>query len=320
MLLLKMIEKYIPLLLSCISDEGSALIPALVENNIPYLTCLYHVKLKAKLEDRHILNCLGLASSPDEYAMIKNEIYSKHKALAELLDVKSGGKTRWERLSIYEDPIPRDYHAASVLAEAYNSTFQRNMTMKWEPLPIFCKVHSQILGVLENIAGQQPDQDGLTESAHVFDAQCIKCASKITVAHSPDCSSEYICTNQQDSCKIHYDPKTKGNIPKCSCMQYENGGFPCPHMIAFAQFHQLDYHKWIHPRFFVQNYRELLGNIDIVDFPTVFVTCRQDKPSIIKPLGRKQSRRKSKGELSLSKRRRKSFLISPNRLIHHTKQ
>lgn len=320
LLLLKMIEKYIPLLFSCLSDEGVAIVPALEENNIPSLSCLYHLKLKARLEDRKILNELALASTPDQYYSIKENIISHHSNLAELLNIKFlSPKTRWEKISVFESLISRDYFAASVLSEAYNSTFKRPSIMKWEPLSIFCKVHCQILNVLEEIANQNPDRDGLTESAHHFLAASRNVADNTTVQLSPDCSSDYICTNAFGTCIVHYNPKTKGDIPTCTCLQHQNGGFPCPHMISFANFRNLNPINWIHKRYFVNEYRNLLENVELVYFPSSLVTCRTDKPSIIKPLGRKEKRLKSKGEVVIHRKRKgvPANAFRKKHLIHH---
>ncbi len=136
----------------------------------------------------------------------------------------------------------------------------------------------------------------LTDSADDWLDYAMTVAHHLTVIQSPLYLWKFEVYKEGDvstKCTVIIIPN---ETPTCKCRFFEDCGMPCIHMLAVAIKFKMDWGEWIHPRYFISNYKlHFQNNIQYPDFDRIIQT-NNDKPEKVGSLKQRNKRIPTPGE------------------------
>lgn len=287
-LLLSLFGEKVHLIKSCHTDDSQALIGSIEKAGIGNILCGFHISLICPASN--LFKLLISSKTSKEYEEIKQEIITKYPDLD--LYLKDG--SRWKKISRFESDLPRDLNIATSAVESFNAIIERTGLKKAEPLNVMEAIYNIGYNSLEILCSQNGI---LVDSARNYLDFAVSVANNLYVVQNSillfrfDVSKD---DNGDSLCIVIVNPKED---PKCTCMFHNDCGMPCVHMLAVALKFNFDWSSWIHPRYFVSNYKTLfLNNLPYPDFTRIIKT-NDDNPVIRASLLQRQKRIESSGEV-----------------------
>lgn len=286
-MLLSMISNEVSLIKTCHTDDSKALIVCIEKVGISNSLCSWHIGKHCP--NKKAFMTLVKSQNSREYATNKNKIIENKKKLKKYLDINS----KWKKISRFENENPRDLGITSSSVESLNAAIVKKNLKNKEPLELFQYIYDLGFFALKNICFQKGI---LTDSVNDWLGYAMVIANHLTVSRNQFFEYKYEVTKDNDDetkLTVVICPHEK---PSCSCKFYHDCGMPCIHLLAVAIKFNLNWSDWIHPRYFVFNYRlHFKDCLNYPDFDQVIKT-NDDVPVGITSLKQKQKRIKTPGE------------------------
>lgn len=276
---------------TCHTDDSRALIGSIEKVGINNLLCVWHMSQHCPCKDEFL--SLVKSQSPYEYNSKKNTINQSNNDLKKYLD----SDNKWSKISRFETNVKGDQSLSSSAVESFNAKIKRLDLKNKEPLEIFQQIYDIGFTTLKDICSQNGT---LTKSARNYLSYALAISQHLTVFQAP--SSQYkfeVFKDATEKCTVIICPD---EVPICLCKFYHDTGMVCIHLLAVACQFNIDWSKWIHPRYFVSNYKAIFQNQIIYPNFDGIVQINNDIPTGITSLNQQTNRIDSFGNTTSSQK------------------
>lgn len=264
---------------TCHTDDSRALIGSFEKAGIRNLLCAWHMSQHIPCKEDFL--SLIKSQSPHEYNSKKNAINQSNSDLKKYLD----SDNKWNKISRFETDVKGDQSLSSSAVESLNAKIKRLDLKNKEPLEIFQQIYDIGFTTLKDICSQSGT---LTKSSRNYLSYALAIAQHLTVVQSPVSQYKFeVFKDATEKCTVIICPD---EAPICLCKFYHDTGMVCIHLLAVACQFNIDWSKWIHPRYFVSSYKSIFQNHIIYPNFDGIVQINNDIPTGVTSLNQQRNR------------------------------
>lgn len=185
----------------------------------------------------------------------------------------------------FETDVKGDQSLSSSAVESLNAKIKRLDLKNKEPLEIFQQIYDIGFTTLKDICSQSGT---LTKSSRNYLSYALAIAQHLTVVQSPVSQYKFeVFKDATEKCTVIICPD---EAPICLCKFYHDTGMVCIHLLAVACQFNIDWSKWIHPRYFVSSYKSIFQNHIIYPNFDGIVQINNDIPTGVTSLNQQRNR------------------------------